>query len=166
VGRILLVAVLVFFTVTNARLLAQDETFPKCSTPVVGTWPLKLKGVLDTPDGFAYVHLKCTVSTKKSGLTLGVPLVKPENADIIGFKEFIVVLADKKIKTAAALTTIDLDQDLSVAPSGSITLRRLKDVKIYEWPVQVLFLVPAETKELTFQFGKQKAVAITLLPKK
>lgn len=154
---------------TLAGVRADEPKLPEATVSKVVTWPLTGEGDWKPPEGKAYVHLRCIVTTKKGRVTLGNPEEKPKDADIVGFSDFALVLPDKKTVTASALGEMisnSKSPTFRKAPSGYVTLSNFNDKASYEWEVHLVFLIPAKTDEVKFQFGKQDAETVKLPDKK
>jgi hypothetical protein len=164
-----LILCLVVFFPAGREVLAQETTLPRSFTPRVVNWPFGGEGEWQPPEGKAFLRLRCPVATKLRRITLGVAQENPPEAtDVLAFADFKLVLSNNEKVTSKALGLKEGDFYLraAMAPSGSMSLITIEGDSPFDWEIDLIFLIPLTTDEVTFQFGAQKAEKLLLTRQK
>ena len=110
-----------------------------------------------------FVVVRCTVTTGKSGLTIGSRKGKQATSDIVEFKDFNLLFGEDRKSPAVALGhKVAGPTTLSISPDEYANIVSVNRQQEFEWEIEVVFALPKYTREAKFAFRGQEPVVIEI----
>jgi len=115
------------------------------------------------PDTEFYLHLRCQIVTRQHRVTLGSKKGKQEDSDLADFGDFTLTFQeDKKVKAAGLGFGMPGQVTLYKGPDEYANLVNVKDLKEYEWEIDIIFALPKGTRKASFRFVEQEPVMLDI----